>query len=242
MNNNYYCTFHFIFISLLSVLFNLFIYFTAWRTNSVLQAEPPAPCFGIVLWCPMWPPPGLSPLQTNSGPSCPCPLLSIWTWLGSCPRGSGVLILAGKCDVLLRCVQGVWHPMFHSAWCHPLSTPDNLQHIGAGFARLAGSPAFARVVGSIDGCHVRIKPIGADAQDYFNRKLFHSIQLQAVCDHECQFLDIFVGYPGSVHDSRVLKNSPLYVQSLYQPEGYCILGDGGYPCMSWPFFLFYFLL
>lgn len=112
--------------------------------------------------------------------------------------------------------------------------PDDLQHIGAGFARLAGSPAFARVVGSIDGCHVCIKPLGADAQDYFNRKLFHSIKLQAVCDHQCQFLDIFVGYPGSVHDSRVLKNSPLYVQSLYPPEGYCILGDGGYPCMSRP--------
>ena len=112
--------------------------------------------------------------------------------------------------------------------------PYDLQEISAGFARLAGSPAFTRVVGSIDGCLVRIKPLGADAQDYFNRKLFHFIQLQAVCDHQYQFIDIFDGYSGSVHDSRVLKNSPLYVQSLYRPEGYCILGDGGYPCMSRP--------
>lgn len=57
------------------------------------------------------------------------------------------------------------------------------------------------------------------AQCYFNQKMFYSIQLQAMCDHQCQFLDIFVGYPGSVHDSRVPKNSPLYVQSLCPPEG-----------------------
>lgn len=111
---------------------------------------------------------------------------------------------------------------------------DQLQTIGAGFERLAGSAAFARVVGSIDGCHIRIKPPSADAQCYFNRKLFHSIQLQGVCDHQCKFLDIFVGYPGSVHDARVLKNSPIYVQKLYPPEGFQILGDGGYPCTSEP--------
>ena len=58
--------------------------------------------------------------------------------------------------------------------------------------------------------------------------------MQAICDSDCKFLDIFVGYPGSVHDSRVLKNSPMYVQSLYPPEGYVILGDGGYPCLSEP--------
>ncbi|KAF7642498.1 hypothetical protein LDENG_00257000 [Lucifuga dentata] len=47
--------------------------------------------------------------------------------------------------------------------------------------------------------------------------------MQAVCHHKCHFLDIFVCYPGSVHDARVLKNSPLYIHQLYPPEGYCIL-------------------
>ncbi|XP_071378239.1 putative nuclease HARBI1 [Centroberyx affinis] len=110
----------------------------------------------------------------------------------------------------------------------------DLENIGNGFARLAGSPAFSRVVGSIDGCQIRIKPPSADAQCYLNRKLFHSVQLQAICDHNGMFMDIFTGYPGSVHDSRVLKNSPLYTQQLYPPEGFYILGDGGYPCLSVP--------
>ncbi|ROL53738.1 Protein ALP1-like [Anabarilius grahami] len=46
--------------------------------------------------------------------------------------------------------------------------------------------------------------------------------------------DIFVGYPGSVHDARVLKNSTVYTGRLYPPAGKCILGDGGYPCLSAP--------
>ncbi|XP_049911320.1 putative nuclease HARBI1 [Epinephelus moara] len=109
-----------------------------------------------------------------------------------------------------------------------------LEDIGNGFARLAGSPAFSKVVGSIDGCHIRVKPPSVDSQCYTNRKLFPSIQLQAVCDHQGKYMDIFTGYPGSVHDSRVLTNSPIYTRRLYPPQGFYILGDGGYPCLSAP--------
>ncbi len=111
---------------------------------------------------------------------------------------------------------------------------EELQEIGDGFAHLAGSAFFKNAVGSIDGCQVRIKPPSTDAQCYLNRKLFYSIQLQAVCDQRGKFLDIFVGNPGSVHDSRVLKNSPLFCQQLYPPENFWILGDGGCPCISHP--------
>ncbi|XP_067283966.1 putative nuclease HARBI1 [Pseudorasbora parva] len=113
-------------------------------------------------------------------------------------------------------------------------TGDDLEAVGAGFAQLAGSPAFSRAVGAIDGCHVRIKPPANNSHCYFKRKLFHSIQLQAITDHCGKFLDVFVGYPGSVHDARVLRNSPVYTGSLYPPAGKCILGDGGYPCLSAP--------
>lgn len=52
---------------------------------------------------------------------------------------------------------------------------EELEEIGAGFARLAGSPAFRMAVGAIDGCHIRIKPPAFNAACYFNRKLFHSV-------------------------------------------------------------------
>lgn len=112
--------------------------------------------------------------------------------------------------------------------------PQDLEVVGAGFAALAGSPAFNVAVGAIDGCHIRIKPPAADGACYFNRKLFHSVQMQAICDDKGRFIDVFVGYTGSVHDARVLKNSPVYTEALYPPAGRCILGDGGYPCLSSP--------
>ena len=46
--------------------------------------------------------------------------------------------------------------------------------------------------------------------DYYNWKGFHSIILQAVVDHEYRFWNISVGWPGRVHDARVLNNSELF--------------------------------
>ncbi len=115
--------------------------------------------------------------------------------------------------------------------------PDaqDLDEVVLGFENLANSPIFSKCVGAIDGCHVRIKPpAGPTGQDYINRKLFPSIQMQAVCDGKGRFLNVFVGYPGSVHDTRVLRNSKMYKDALYPPQGYFLLGDGGYPCIIHP--------
>ncbi|XP_045905702.1 protein ALP1-like [Micropterus dolomieu] len=85
---------------------------------------------------------------------------------------------------------------------HLLKTHDELQPISRGFAGLARHRAV--------GCHVHIKPpSGPDGHCYRNRKLFPFIILQAVCDHQGRFIDTYVGSPGSVHDSRVLRYSPL---------------------------------
>ncbi|XP_033946382.1 uncharacterized protein [Pseudochaenichthys georgianus] len=116
-----------------------------------------------------------------------------------------------------------------------LPAGPELEEVGQGFQQLANSPAFSSCVGAIDGCHIRIRtPSGPTGQDYVNRKLFPSIQLQAVCDGKGRFLQTFVGFPGSVHDTRVMKHSALYKEALYPPPGYFIVGDGGYPCIVHP--------
>ncbi|CAJ1084164.1 nuclease HARBI1 [Xyrichtys novacula] len=148
-------------------------------------------------------------------------------------------VVAAACDIPKSTVHDIAHRVTKAVMgilgrTIRLPNPDQLEDIAAGFSRLGGSPALRTVVGAIDGCHVRIKPPAAHQLDFLNRKLFHSIQLQAICDHQGRFLDLFVGFPGSVHDARVLRNSPVYYRQLYPPEGWCILGDGGYPCLGAP--------
>ncbi len=58
--------------------------------------------------------------------------------------------------------------------------------------------------------------------------------MQAICDSTGKFIDIFIGFPGSVHDTRILKNSYFYIAWKYPPSGYFILGDGGYPSLETP--------
>ncbi|XP_071062736.1 putative nuclease HARBI1 [Pseudochaenichthys georgianus] len=125
------------------------------------------------------------------------------------------------------------------AICHQVihlpRTAEDLEAVSRGFAGLARHRAFRKAAGAIDGCHVRIvPPSGPDGHCYRNRKLFSSILLQAVCDHQGRFIDTYVGWHGSVHDSRVLRHSPLYRQALYPPPGHFILADGGYPCLQHP--------
>lgn len=59
--------------------------------------------------------------------------------------------------------------------------------------------------------------------------------MQAVCNDKKQFIDIFVGTPGRVHDARVFRNSDLYAQltSNNPPlnENEHLLGDAAYPLL-----------
>jgi hypothetical protein len=57
--------------------------------------------------------------------------------------------------------------------------------------------------------------------------------LQAVCDSNMHLLDVFCGWPGSVHDARVMTNFPLYakidtdMESVF-PGNTHLLGDSAY--------------
>ena len=43
-------------------------------------------------------------------------------------------------------------------------------------------------------------------------------------------LDVLAGWPGSVHDSRVLQNSSVFLEADNRfPHDTHLLGDGGYP-------------
>nr|XP_022899862.1 putative nuclease HARBI1 [Onthophagus taurus] len=91
---------------------------------------------------------------------------------------------------------------------------------------------FPMVIGAMDGSHIKIDKPSEDSDSYINRKGYYSIQMQAVCNHNRKIIDLFVGYPGSVHDSRVVRNSSLFNTLEEKCGNYFILADSGYPLKS----------
>ena len=70
-----------------------------------------------------------------------------------------------------------------------------------------------QAIGCIDGTHITIKRPSDNSQDFFNYKQFFSLNVQAVCDSNGQFMDVECRWPGSVHDAKVLQIPP-FVKTL----------------------------
>ncbi|KAI4471415.1 hypothetical protein MML48_1g05754 [Holotrichia oblita] len=71
-----------------------------------------------------------------------------------------------------------------------------------------------------------------EASEYFHHQEGDSEKAQIVCDHRRKIRDIFVGYPGSVHDSRIFNASPLGQTLPIKCGEQYIIGDSGYPCLK----------
>lgn len=79
---------------------------------------------------------------------------------------------------------------------------------------------FPRVVGIVDGTHFKIDRPKNDKDSYYNKDEYFSVQAQITCNHKKEITDLFAGYPGSVHDSRVFRNSELKRSILSSLEGW----------------------
>eukprot|EP00658_Telonema_sp_P-2_P028421 TRINITY_DN2177_c0_g1_i2.p1 TRINITY_DN2177_c0_g1~~TRINITY_DN2177_c0_g1_i2.p1 ORF type:complete len:257 (+),score=25.86 TRINITY_DN2177_c0_g1_i2:202-972(+) len=107
------------------------------------------------------------------------------------------------------------------------------EEIEAGFNE-AGHGVLTGCVGALDGLALKIdRPSLHDAPDpkqFFNRKGFHALVLQAVCDHKRRFLFGSATEPGSTHDSRAFKCSTLYKDLIKNklPLGMWIAADDAY--------------
>ena len=88
---------------------------------------------------------------------------------------------------------------------------DRLKEIVDGFETRWG---FPQVAGAIDGSHIPILRPDKSAADYFNRKGYYSIIMQAMVDFRGLFMDVYIGWPGKVHDARVFVNSSLFAKRM----------------------------
>ena len=105
---------------------------------------------------------------------------------------------------------------------------------------------FPQCGGAIGGTHIPIIAPKDHPLDYWNRKQFHSIVMQAVVDQQYRFMDIYIGWPGSTHDARVLANSDVFEKgeagTLFpnKQRRICgkdvpllLLGDPAYSLLPW---------
>ncbi|KAH9371795.1 hypothetical protein HPB48_000079 [Haemaphysalis longicornis] len=113
--------------------------------------------------------------------------------------------------------------------------PDSAERtrIKTGFLAKSQGKGPRNAVGCIDGCHVEILRPSESAHSYYNCKKFPSIVLQGVCNHENKFLDMFIGFLGSAHDARVMRESPFFTSAPAAVDGGYILGDSPYLLLLW---------
>ncbi len=105
---------------------------------------------------------------------------------------------------------------------------------------------FPQCVGAVDGSHIPIVSPHVCPADYYNRKGWHSNVLQGTVDFRGLFIDLYVGWPGRVHDARVFSNSSLCSKGQSKTllpnkpvtlggtdVPLVILGDPAYPLLPW---------
>lgn len=67
---------------------------------------------------------------------------------------------------------------------------------------------FRGILGVVDGTHVAITALPLDVEyAYVNRKGFHSINTQIVCDANMLITNVNARFPGSTHDSFIFGGS-----------------------------------
>ncbi|XP_067206947.1 putative nuclease HARBI1 isoform X1 [Linepithema humile] len=107
----------------------------------------------------------------------------------------------------LRAVRRVTQALFKVA--HQFITWPSGEQARTVINKFKESSRFPNTIGAIDGTHIKIDAPKENAADYVNRKGYHSIQLQVVCDHRAFITHCYVGHPGSVHDQRIFKQSEV---------------------------------
>ena len=128
---------------------------------------------------------------------------------------------------------------------HHVYVPQNesLQEVVRGFEWRWGFPQTA---GAIDGTHIPILKPHHCAADYYCRKGYYSVLMQALVDFRGLFMNVNIGWPGKTHDARMFANSSVYTDMISGKlfpnwtrriggvnVPLIILGDPAYPLLPW---------
>jgi hypothetical protein len=68
-------------------------------------------------------------------------------------------------------------------------------------------PHFKGAIGAIDGSHIPVEVAKDEEVNHTGRHGYTSQNLLAICDFDLRFTFVVAGWPGSVHDNRILQHS-----------------------------------
>ncbi|XP_053560947.1 putative nuclease HARBI1 [Bombina bombina] len=111
------------------------------------------------------------------------------------------------------------------------TSPRGWRDVKRDFFLLGGIP---NVLGAIDCTHIALRPPVRREIIFRNRKHFHSLNVQIICDANMRILNVVAGFPGSSHDAYILRNSGVWrlFETNQMPEGH-LLADSAYPLKKW---------
>ena len=87
--------------------------------------------------------------------------------------------------------------------CNVKKFPGNERETSIALEKLSEICRIPQVIGAIDATHVEIVAPKNAHIDYFCRQQKFTINMQAVVDGKLKFIDVSIGFPGSIHDARV---------------------------------------
>lgn len=99
--------------------------------------------------------------------------------------------------------------------------PQNAYERSVAKTRFFQKYRFPGVLGVVDGTHVAITAVSKLVENaYINRRGYHSVNTQIVCDADFSITNINARFPGSTHDAFVYGGSVLntHLQRLYEQD------------------------
>ncbi|XP_013418512.1 putative nuclease HARBI1 [Lingula anatina] len=117
-----------------------------------------------------------------------------------------------------------------SIWIQFPTDPDDIQKAKDSWLEKCNFPC---AIGALDCTHILIQKPGHHGDEYVCRKGVPTLNVQATCDAGERFTSVSAEWPGSVHDSRIWKNSPVGRFMSNSRSDALLLGDEGYGIAPW---------
>ncbi|XP_045461951.1 putative nuclease HARBI1 [Harmonia axyridis] len=115
--------------------------------------------------------------------------------------------------------------------------PRNMRELSQRRARFSEATHIPGSIGVIDCTHVAIIPPNDDQQVFVNRKKYHSMNVQLICEENCWIMNANPNFPGSSHNDYIWGKSDIsgILQQVYRENGgnFFLLGDSEYPLSPW---------